>query len=75
MALSRTMFDLDPHAITTPQEAAKKLGQALVDTLGIETIHDYPVLSKLWVLLSAYKIKALDGDVFLIQLRKAFPKG
>ena len=73
MALSHTLFDLNPHKIEDPIEAAKKFGQALIDTMNVETTHDAQVLSKLWVLLIAFKTGAIGGDTFLMELRRAFP--
>ena len=74
MALSRTLFDFNPHIISDPNEAARQLGQALVDTINVEKPCDAHVLSKLWALLSSYKIGAIEGDTFLLELRRAFPR-
>jgi len=74
MAISRTLLDFNPHIISAPDDAARQLGQALVDTINVETPHDAHVLSKLWALLSSYKIGAIGGDTFLLELRRAFPK-
>jgi hypothetical protein len=75
MALSKTMFNFNPHEISDPSKAARELGLALIDTMNVETPADAHVLSKLWALLSAYKIGAIEGDTFLLELRRAFPMG
>lgn len=73
MALSRTLFDLKPRSTTDPKELAKKLGQALVDTMDVATEEDRPTVGPMWMTLAKYQHGDISGTDFMAKIRGWFP--
>lgn len=72
MAISQSLFELEPDTIEDADELAKKLGQALVDTMEVETPEDTENFCDLWQLLAAYKSGVITGDHFIEEVRRRF---